>query len=159
MLFSSWHYILTGLHHTGIRQESCHPETTVANKSLRACPAEILMAGSEAFNFKDLRDNPVAVAKHLNKAFAKNDLQPVLEAINFAMRAQNVVALAKSTGLRRDRLYKTFGGDVNPQLGRVMALFAGLDVRLTVKPLPPKKKPPRPKLGRPPKGAVDRSPE
>jgi probable addiction module antidote protein len=116
------------------------------------------MSGSDAFNIKDLRGNPVAVAKHLNTAFSKNDLQSVLEAIKIAMRAQNVLALAEATGLRRDRLYHTFNGEVNPQLGRVMELFAGLDVRLTVTPLPPKKKPPRPKLGRPPKGAADRSP-
>ena len=65
------------------------------------------------------------------------------------MRAQNVVALAKNTGLRRDRLYKTFGGQVNPQLGRVMELFAGLDVQLIVKPLRPTNNPPLPKRGRP----------
>jgi probable addiction module antidote protein len=117
------------------------------------------MAASKSLNFKDLRNNPVGIAEHLNKAFAKNDLHSIVEAIKIAMRAQNVVALAKATGLRRDRLYKTFGGNVNPQLGRVMELFAGLDVRLVVKPLPPKEKPPRPKLGRPPKGAADRSPE
>ena len=108
------------------------------------------MSGLESRDFKGLRDNPVAIAKHLNKAFATNDLKAILEAINSAMRAQNVLALAEATGLRRDLLYKTFGGHVNPQLGRVMELFAGLDVRLSVKPLQPKKKPPRPKLGRPP---------
>jgi probable addiction module antidote protein len=117
------------------------------------------MAASEALNFKDLRDNPAAIAKHLNRAFEKNDLHSVVEAIKIAMRAQNVLALAESTGLRRDRLYHTFNGEVNPQLGRVMELFAGLDVRLTVKPVAPKEKPPRPKLGRPSKGAPDRSSE
>ena len=104
----------------------------------------------KARNFKELRDNPAAIAKQLDKAFATDDLKVILQAINSAMRAQNVLALAEATGLRRDRLYKTFGGNVNPQLGRVMELFAGLDVRLSVKPLPPRKKPPRPKLGRPP---------
>jgi probable addiction module antidote protein len=108
------------------------------------------MSGLEAWDSKELRDNPVAIAKHLDKAFATADLKIILEAINSAMRAQNVLALAEATGLRRDRLYKTFGGSINPQLGRVMELFAGLDVRLSVKPLSPKKKPPRPKLGRPP---------
>jgi hypothetical protein len=61
------------------------------------------------------------------EAFATADLKVILEAINSAMRAQNVLALAEATGLRRDRLYKTFGGDINPRLGRVMELFAGLD--------------------------------
>jgi probable addiction module antidote protein len=102
------------------------------------------MSGLEVWDSKELRDNPVAIAKHLDKAFATDDLKVILGAINSAMRAHNVLALAEATGLRRDRLYKTFGGNVDPQLGRVMELLAGLDVRLSVKPLPRKKKPPRP---------------
>lgn len=115
-----------------------------------------LMSDTKPLDFKHLRDNPAAISKHLDAAFATNDLRIILEAINSAMRAQNVQALAESAGLRRDRLYKTFGGNVNPQLGRVMELFAGLDVRLAVKPLPAKQKQPRPKLGRPPKSALDK---
>jgi probable addiction module antidote protein len=100
------------------------------------------------------RENPSAIAKFLTEAFDQNDLGAVALAINSVMRAQNVVALAEATGLRRERLYKTFGGDVDPQLGRVMRLFEGLGVRLVVKPLKPNLKPKvtaRPKLGRPPK--------
>jgi probable addiction module antidote protein len=103
------------------------------------------------FDPAKLRENPTAIAGYLTEAFDKNDLGAVVLAINSVMRAQNVVALAEATGLRRDLLYKTFGGKHNPQLGRVMELFAGLDVRLVVKPLKPKEKPPRPKLGRPSK--------
>lgn len=100
------------------------------------------------------RDNPTAIAKYLTEAFRTKDLGGILLAINAVMRAQNVQQLAKATGLRRDTLYHTFGGDVNPQLGRVMELFAGMDVELTVKALSPSPKPPRPKLGRPRSSAV-----
>jgi probable addiction module antidote protein len=97
----------------------------------------------------EFRDNPIAIAEHLTEAFSTNDLDAVLRAINLVMRAQNVLALAEEAGLRRDRLYATFGGKVNPRLGRVMELFAGLNVQLIVKPVRPKDKAPRPKLGRP----------
>jgi probable addiction module antidote protein len=137
------------LQYNGIREESCYPEATAWNQNFRAIFGGS-MENKKPSDFKHLRNNPAAISKHLDKAFATNDLRIILEAINSAMRAQNVLALAESAGLRRDRLYKTFGGDVNPQLGRVMELFAGLDVRLAVKALPPKQKPPRPKLGRPP---------
>jgi probable addiction module antidote protein len=100
-------------------------------------------------NLRNFRDNPEAVAEHLTKAFATNDVGIIVRAINEIMRAQNVVALAKNAGLRRDRLYKSFGGKIDPQLGRTIALFAALDVQIVVKPLTPKEKPPRPKLGRP----------
>ena len=105
------------------------------------------------------RENPKAIAAYLTEAFDKNDLGAVVLAINSVMRAQNVLALAEATGLRRDLLYKTFRGTVNPQLGRVMELFAGMDVQLVVKPVTPKPKPPRPKLGRPLSSSKRASPE
>ena len=105
----------------------------------------------DAFNPKLYRDNPGAIAAYLDEMFTKNDLPTVLKAINQVMRAQNVKAMAREFDLRRDRLYKTFGGEIDPQLGRVMALFEGFGVRLSVMPLKPKERPPRPKLGRPPK--------
>lgn len=100
---------------------------------------------------KLFRDNPHAVAAYLSEAFEKKDLGTVLEAISAVMRAQNVQAMAREAGLRRELLYKTFNGKTNPTLGRVMALLEGLGVRLTVVPLPPREIPPRPKLGRPKK--------
>ena len=97
------------------------------------------------------RDNPYAIAAYLSDAFDKNDHDEILKAICRVMRAQNVQALAREAGLRRDRLYKTFGGDVDPLLSRVMALFNALGIALTVKALPPREIPSRPKLGRPKK--------
>ena len=105
----------------------------------------------DEFDPKLYRDNPGAIAAYLDDIFRKNDLREVLIALNRVMRAQNVKAMARETGLRRDNLYKTFGGETDPQLGRVMALFEGLGVRLSVMPVRPKERAPRPKLGRPPK--------
>jgi probable addiction module antidote protein len=99
---------------------------------------------------KEFRGNPMAIAKYLSEAFEKNDLDGVLDAISFVMQAQNVQELSEIIGLRRDGLYKTFGRiKKDPQLSRVLRLFEGLDVRIVVEPMPPREKPPRPKLGRP----------
>jgi probable addiction module antidote protein len=95
------------------------------------------------------RDNPEAIAHYLSDAFDKNDIDVILKAINRVMRAQNVQALARESGLRRDKLYVTFGGETEPYLYRVMALLNALGVGLTVKAKPPRPIPPRPKLGRP----------
>jgi probable addiction module antidote protein len=97
------------------------------------------------------RDNPYAIAAYLSEKFEENDREALLQAINKVMRAQNVQALAREAGLDRTSLYKTFKADNDPFLSRVMALFDALGIRLTVKALPPKPKPERPKLGRPPK--------
>jgi probable addiction module antidote protein len=97
----------------------------------------------------NLRDNPAAISEYLTETFKKNDLDCILDAIKIAMQAQNVKALAESTGMRRDGLYKTFDGRKNPQLSRILRLFEGLDVRILVKPLPARERLPRPKLDRP----------
>jgi probable addiction module antidote protein len=97
------------------------------------------------------RDRPDMIASYLTDAFAENDLECVALALNHVLRAQNVQAIAREAGLRRDKLYKTFGGRVDPQLGRLLKLFAALNVRFEVVPMPERPGPARPKLGRPPK--------
>ena len=91
------------------------------------------------------------IASYLTDAFAENDLECATLALNHVLRAQNVQALAREAGLRRDKLYKTFGGKVDPQLGRLLKLFAAMNVRIEVVPMPARPVPARPKLGRPPK--------
>lgn len=61
----------------------------------------------DTFDAKIFRDNPKAIAAYLTEIFEKNDLSEVLKAMNRVMRAQNVQAMAREAGLRRDRLYKT----------------------------------------------------
>ena len=106
---------------------------------------------------KKLRGNPIVIARYLTEAFEKNDFCGILDAIRFVMQAQNVKELAEITGMRREGLYKTFGrAKKDPQLSRVLNLFEGMDVRIVVNPLPPREKPPRPKLGRPRSSSLKR---
>ena len=104
-------------------------------------------------DIKMFRDNPLAIASYLSDSFDKNDYDAILLALNRVLRSQNVQALAREAGLRRDRLYKTFGGETDPTLYRVMDLFEALGVRFTVQALLPRAIPPRPKLGRPRKAS------
>jgi probable addiction module antidote protein len=97
------------------------------------------------------RDRPDMIASYLTDAFAENDLERATLALSLVLRAQNVQALAREAGLRRDKLYKTFGGRVDPQLGRLLKLFAAMNLRIAVVPMPERPLPARPKLGRPPK--------
>lgn len=96
-----------------------------------------------------LRSNPLKIAAFLNEAFETDDLPKILVALGEALRAQNVAELSRRMGLRRDRLYKTFGGEIDPDFGRVLKLLEGLEVQITIAP----RKVPKPqaslKLGRP----------
>ena len=98
-----------------------------------------------------LRDNQIAIAESLTAAFDTNDLKVIVEALKRAMLSQNVMALAESAGIRRESLYRTFGGIVDPKLGNVIKLLVALNVKLLVIPVPSKPLAPRPKLGRPKK--------
>jgi DNA-binding phage protein len=53
-------------------------------------------------------------------------------------------------GVRRERLYATFGGEIDPDFSRVLVLLKGLDVQIAIKPREVRTaRPPLPKLGRP----------
>jgi probable addiction module antidote protein len=102
---------------------------------------------------KRFRDNPEAIARHLNKSLKTNELQPILDALRDVVVGQNVAAIAREAGMRRDKLYGTFGGDVDPVLSRVLKLLRALNIQLVAVPGPLKAAPPRPRLGRPKKRA------
>lgn len=92
-----------------------------------------------------------ALAAQLCEGFADNDPGEAIRALNVAVKSQNVPALALALGIMRTTVYKTFGGRVDPQLGRVLNLLNVLQLRFVIVPRPSKIRPPRPKLGRPPK--------
>src|SRR3979490_1311790 len=105
---------------------------------------------SESTELSPFRDNPTEIARYLTEALNKDDVPAFLEALAIVLRAQNVSALARATGFRRDRLYKTFGGQIEPDIGRVLKLLEGMDVQLVAIPRKnPRPKPELPKLGRP----------
>jgi probable addiction module antidote protein len=79
-------------------------------------------------------DNPKAIARHLSEALATNQLEAVLVALNQIVVAQNVAALGRKIGLGRETLYRSFGGTVDPSLGRVLKLLTGLNVYLLAVP-------------------------
>ena len=105
---------------------------------------------SESRESSPFRNNPVKIAGYLSEAIAKDDFSSLLAALSLVLRAQNVSALSRATGLRRDRLYKTFDGKSEPDFRRVLKLLEGLDVQIVVVPREePTPKSPLPKLGRP----------
>jgi probable addiction module antidote protein len=101
------------------------------------------------------RDNPDEIARYLTEAFASDDFPTILAALSSVVRAQNVMALSRATGLRRERFYRPFSGTAGPDLGAVIKLLEGLGVKFKVESRKnPKPKPPLPKLGRPVKSQI-----
>jgi len=82
-----------------------------------------------------LRDNPGAIASHLNDALSTGDLAPVLSAIGGAIRAQGVTRVSRKCGLERASLYRSFRGKISPSFQTVMTVLVALEVRFVAKPL------------------------
>ncbi|KYH03133.1 addiction module antidote protein [Bradyrhizobium sp. DOA1] len=94
-----------------------------------------MLASNEA-NIADLvRDDPAAISAYLTENFAENDASKAQKALSVVMKAQNVQMLARDAGLRRDALYRTFGGRIDPQLSRILKLFSAMNVSAQVVPL------------------------
>lgn len=100
-----------------------------------------------------MADASNASAEQLTEALAGNRFNQAVLALRDAALSQNVSALARASGLQRRTIYKTFGGTVDPQLSRILKLFAAMQLRFVVVPLPHRSRPPRPKLGRPSKAS------
>ncbi|WP_225129284.1 transcriptional regulator [Bradyrhizobium sp. IC3123] len=83
-----------------------------------------------------LRDNPAGISSYLTENFGENDPGRARAALYVVFVAQNVQMLARDAGLRRDALYKTFGGRIDPQLSRVLKLLAAMNVVPRVAPAP-----------------------
>ena len=65
------------------------------------------------------------LADFLNKSLNEQEIKPVLMTLRDIVLAQNVTALARETGLRRDKLYKTFGGRSIPPSAAYLGCFGG----------------------------------
>jgi probable addiction module antidote protein len=85
----------------------------------------------------------------MNDAFATNNYKTILNAIYQSLTAQNVAAIAREAGLRRDKLYKSLGGKVDPKFSRVIKLLIALKVQLAAHPTSFQSQVIHPKLGRP----------
>lgn len=93
-----------------------------------------MLAGNKTILAELFRDNPLAIARYLTEKLEGNDFETARTHLSLIVRAQNVQMLGRDAGMRRDTLYKTFGGRVDPQLSRILKLFAALNLHLRIVP-------------------------
>jgi probable addiction module antidote protein len=62
------------------------------------------------------RDPPKMIASVLNDALAKGDTVAFVRAIGDLIRAQGMTEVSRNTGLKRLTLYKSFGGNMMPNI-------------------------------------------
>ena len=80
------------------------------------------------------RDNPDAIARHLNQVLSSRDGVLVVKAIGQVIRAQGMARFSKRTGMQRSNLYRSFRGEIGPKFETVLDVLSALDLDLTVEP-------------------------
>ena len=80
-------------------------------------------------------DNPQAIAQYLNDACSTQDPVVIAKAIGDMIRAHGVTEFSERARMRRESLYRSFGGKTNPPFASVVQVLVALDVQLRVEPI------------------------
>ena len=75
------------------------------------------------------------IAAYLEEAFADGDPAFIVSAIGDVLRARNIAAIARDTGLTRDTRYRASSREGNPTLATMAAVVKALGFQLSIKPL------------------------
>jgi probable addiction module antidote protein len=79
-------------------------------------------------------DTEESVAAYLAEALETNDADFISEAISTVARARGMTQLAKTSGVSREQLYRSFGSGANPTLKTVLRVLEAMNVTLTATP-------------------------
>jgi len=92
------------------------------------------MAKFAKFDAADYLDSEETIAEFLTAALEDENPEVFLAAIAAVAKAQGIAAIASSTGLGRESLYKALAPGAKPRYDTVMKVLHGLGVKLSVRP-------------------------
>ena len=84
------------------------------------------------FNAADYLDSEEAIAEYLTAALEDENPDMFLAAIHDVAKARGMAAIAKSTGLGRESLYKALAPGSKPRYDTILKVLHGLGVKITV---------------------------
>ena len=77
---------------------------------------------------------PEAIAAYIEEAIAIGDPAFIVDALGVVARSKGMAAIARSTGLGRESLYKALRKDGHPEFSTVLRVFDAVGLRLSVEP-------------------------
>lgn len=92
------------------------------------------MSGLKQFDAADYLDSEEMIAEYLSAALEDENPDVFLAAISDVAKARGMTAIANSTGLGRESLYKALTPGAKPRYETIIKVLHGLGVRLTVQP-------------------------
>jgi len=85
------------------------------------------------FDAAESIETPEDVAYFLEAAFEDSNAEHIVTALGVVARSRGMSALAETTGLSRQALYKALDEGGNPSLDTLLKVFDALGLRLSVK--------------------------
>ncbi|MEQ1712508.1 MAG: addiction module antidote protein [Hyphomicrobium sp.] len=96
--------------------------------------AKKIATHTRPFDVAEYLDNNEAIAAYLDEAMAKGDAAYIVKALGTVARARGMTQIAKDAQMSRESLYKSLGGDGNPEFATVLRVMSALGMRLSVEP-------------------------
>lgn len=90
------------------------------------------MSGLKQFDAADYLDSEEMIAEYLSAALEDENPDVFLAAVSDVAKARGMTAIANSTGLGRESLYKALTPGAKPRYETIVKVLHGLGVRLTV---------------------------
>ena len=92
------------------------------------------MSGLKQFDAADYLDSEEMIAEYLSAALEDENPDVFLAAVSDVAKARGMTAIANSSGLGRESLYKALTPGAKPRYETIVKVLHGLGVRLTVQP-------------------------
>jgi probable addiction module antidote protein len=92
------------------------------------------MNGLKKFDAADYLDSEEMIAEYLSAALEDENPDVFLAAVSDVAKARGMTAIAASTGLGRESLYKALAPGAKPRYETIVKVLHSLGVRLTVQP-------------------------
>lgn len=84
------------------------------------------------FDASDYLESEEAIAEYLTAALEDENPDVFLAAISDVAKVRGMAAIAKSTGLGRESLYKALAPGAKPRYNTILKVLNGLGVKVTV---------------------------
>ena len=92
------------------------------------------MAKTTEFDASAFLDDEETIAEYLTAALEDDNPDVFLSAVGNVAKARGMTAIAESTGLGRESLYKAIAPGAKPRYDTVLRLLHSLGVKVTVSP-------------------------
>ena len=96
---------------------------------------KIKIADLPEFDMAEHLPDEQAVAEYLTVVLEENDPAALADALGTIPRARGLTAIAKSSGITREALYKALRPDAHPRFDTISKVCAALGVRLVAQPI------------------------